>query len=341
MLSATTTGGHKKADVRDHSGLLQIDIDNVGGHQVENLRDRIGDDRHILAAWVSPSGQGVKAIMRIPVNIERHRAAFEAAEDYMRENYGMTIDPACKDIARLCYVSHDTEISVNEDALTLEVPEPQKSVAAGVVAGAQGGVPLHLHNKSLTLHNKIFSDWARLPSLYQNLVTKRYGQPQRGMRNALVMREMVPFFFSALSPVIATAFAEEFYKQNDAVFSDYKFDTYVSEVKCILIGCEQSYPPLLTEAERAAYISLEDDNQRAAFRIARSLSKCESNANLPPPLFHLSCASLGARMGIYDMVAWRILKRFVAMGIIQLEESGMKRAKGQQGIATVYRWKLG
>ncbi|WP_294401777.1 phage/plasmid primase, P4 family [Prosthecobacter sp.] len=120
MLSGSTRGGHKGSDVLEHSGLLQIDLDHVGNAAA--LRDRIGKDQHILAAWISPSGDGVKAIMRIPPDIQRHKVAFEAAMEYMRETYDEAIDEKCSDSSRLCFVCYDPALVSNPDAVSLEVP---------------------------------------------------------------------------------------------------------------------------------------------------------------------------------------------------------------------------
>lgn len=120
MLSGTTRGGHKASDVLEHSGLLQIDLDHVGNAAA--LRDRIGKDQHILAAWISPSGDGVKAIMRIPPDIARHKDAFLAAADHMYRTHALKIDPACSDVSRLCFVSSDPGLVTNPSAVPLEVP---------------------------------------------------------------------------------------------------------------------------------------------------------------------------------------------------------------------------
>ena len=120
MLSGTTQGGHKAADLLEHSGLLQIDLDHVG--DAAALRNQIVKDRHILAAWISPSGDGVKAIMRIPPDIARHKDAFLAAADHMYRTYSLKIDPSCSDVSRLCFVSFDPWLVTNPSAVPLEVP---------------------------------------------------------------------------------------------------------------------------------------------------------------------------------------------------------------------------
>lgn len=349
MISVITNGGRKKTDVLEHSGLLQIDIDKVGSKEAPDVRDRIGEDRHILAAWISPSGDGVKAIMLIPASIEHHKAAFSVAADYMWEKYGQEIDRACSDVNRPCYVSHDPGLVENLGAVPLKVCVPTaraKTVKkANEQPGGDSATSYVLHNNHV-LHNKpalkhqIFSDFEGLAVLYQKLVAKRYAKPQRGVRNNLVMKEIVPLCVFAVAPEIAAAFAEEFYKQNEDVFSDYDFKEYMHQVWNVIEGCKTTFPEHLTERECAAYELLQDEKKKTAFRIARSLSKCGSDPNFPPPIFHLAHGHLAERLGTYAMDAWRIMGELEKLGILKTEAPGVKRTKGQPGRSTVWRWLL-
>jgi len=335
MVSGTTTGGHKAADVIEHSGLLQIDVDKVGADKVSNLRDRIGDDKHILAAWISPSGDGVKAIIRIPASVSGHKPAFAAAVDYMRESFGVQIDEKCSDVGRLCFVSHDPDLVVNHDAIPLELL---------TVLDAQ--TCTHNSSESLSpesyvLCNNLFLDFPDLKPLYFKLVHGRIGKPQRGERNA-AMVEIVASMFCVVSPFFVLAFAEEFYHQHASVFSDYDFQMYQREALAVLEGCHTSYPEKrLNAAEREAYAALTDERSQTAFRIAQSLAMCESQADFPPPLFFLSCEELRMRMKVFKMEAWRTLKKLEKAGIMKTEVAGKVWTKGNEhATATVWRWML-
>jgi hypothetical protein len=335
MLSGTTKSGHKAADVIEHSGLLQIDVDKVGAVQVANLRDRIGEDKHILAAWISPSGDGVKAIMRIPAITAGHKAAFAAAVDYMRETHAKEIDEKCSDVGRLCFVSHDPALVVNLDAVPLEVS------AAFDEPARPDNSSKSLSPESYVLCNSLFIDFPDLKPLYFKLVHGRIGKPQRGERNA-AMVEIVSSMFCVVSPFFALAFAEEFYRQHAETFSDYDFQTYQREALAVLEGCHASYPEKrLNTAERAAYAALTDERSQTAFRIAQSLALCESQADFPPPLFFLSCEELRTRMKVFKMEAWRTLKKLEKAGIIKTEVAGKVWTKGNEhATATVWRWML-
>ena len=335
MLSGTTRGGHKASDVIEHSGLLQIDVDKIGADKVGDLRDRIGDDRHIQAAWISPSGDGVKAIMRIPASIEGHKAAFAAASEYMEQVYCVKIDASCSDVGRLCFVSHDPDLVVNDDAVPLEVSiefdEPVSSPNSSEL----------LSPESCSLCNSLFLDFPDLKPLYFKHVHGRIGKPQRGERNA-AMVEIVASMFCVVSPFFVLAFAEEFYHQHASVFSDYDFQMYQREALAVLEGCHASYlEKRLNAAEREAYAALTDERSQTAFRITQSLAHCESKADFPPPLFFLSCEELRTRMKVFKMEAWRTLKKLEKAGIIKEEIKGKVWEKeNKHAKATVWRWML-
>jgi hypothetical protein len=112
-ISGTADGKRAKAIEEgrfSHSGLLQLDFDaadNVGW-TVEEIVEILQAEPRIVAAFVSPSGHGVKGIARIPVckTKDEHVAAFAAARNHFRA-HNLTIDEACKDPVRLMFVSHD------------------------------------------------------------------------------------------------------------------------------------------------------------------------------------------------------------------------------------------
>jgi hypothetical protein len=118
-----------------HSGLLQLDFDaadNVGW-TVEEIVEILRAEPRIVAAFVSPSGAGVKGIARIPIctTKDQHVAAFVAARNHFRQ-HNLTIDEACKDPVRLMFVSHDPGAWLDLDRTAMfepvaAEPEPLKA----------------------------------------------------------------------------------------------------------------------------------------------------------------------------------------------------------------------
>ena len=87
----------------EHSGFICLDFDGIDN------REELAADRFIYACWLSPSGNGVKALVRIPT--EDHYGSFLALEKRYPK-----LDKACKDVSRVCYESYDPDLWVNEEA---------------------------------------------------------------------------------------------------------------------------------------------------------------------------------------------------------------------------------
>jgi hypothetical protein len=112
--------GRRKAAVNEgrfqHSGLLQIDLDakDNPGWTVHEMREVLQADPRMVAVFITPSGQGVKGVARIPTDAANHKAAFLAAEAYFK-TINLKIDASCKDPVRLCFVSHDPDAWLRMD----------------------------------------------------------------------------------------------------------------------------------------------------------------------------------------------------------------------------------
>lgn len=87
----------------EHSGLICLDFDHMDN------REELAADEFILACWLSPSGNGVKALVKIPG--DDHYGSFLALEKRYPK-----LDRACKDVSRVCYESYDPDIWINEGA---------------------------------------------------------------------------------------------------------------------------------------------------------------------------------------------------------------------------------
>ena len=114
------------ASLVKHSGLLCADLDSVGERLSETRRNLVTSP-HLFALFLSPSGDGLKAVFRVPADASKHAASFLTIEKHLPELTGFDIDQACKDVARLCFLAYDPEIYINENAVEIEpFPEVEK-----------------------------------------------------------------------------------------------------------------------------------------------------------------------------------------------------------------------
>jgi hypothetical protein len=92
----------------EHSGYIVLDFDNVG-----ELRDKQTDiisKAFVYACWVSPSGNGLKALVKISSH-KKHREHFQALQEEFIDIDRSGINPS-----RVCYESFDSEIYINKEA---------------------------------------------------------------------------------------------------------------------------------------------------------------------------------------------------------------------------------
>ena len=96
------------AQLITHSGYIVLDFDNV--FELRDKQNEIISNPFIYACWVSPSGNGLKALVKIASG-SKHREHFQALQEVFPE-----IDRSGINVSRVCYESYDTEIYINEKA---------------------------------------------------------------------------------------------------------------------------------------------------------------------------------------------------------------------------------
>jgi hypothetical protein len=138
QLSAVTFSGEfaqRKADgLTKHSGFLTLDFDDVP--DIDGAKKSLSTDEFVYAVFISPSGNGLKCLVRI--DGERHRESFTQLSAHFKERHGLTADPSGKDVSRLCFVSHDAELYLNENSKTfIAIDEPQTPVPLAPVGRLQ------------------------------------------------------------------------------------------------------------------------------------------------------------------------------------------------------------
>lgn len=97
----------------DHSGFIVLDFDHI---DVASSKSLLATDPYVYSCWVSPSGDGLKALVRI-TNPERHRDHFRSLVTYFSKQYNLQVDESGINESRACFESYDPDISINDDAI--------------------------------------------------------------------------------------------------------------------------------------------------------------------------------------------------------------------------------
>lgn len=103
----------KASQVSVYNNLMILDIDHISIDELSNIKEFLIADKYILSFWDSPSGKGIKCLVRINNHYEKHRAVFNSLTKYFFEKYQIELDPSGKDISRLCFSSWDENLFYN------------------------------------------------------------------------------------------------------------------------------------------------------------------------------------------------------------------------------------
>jgi hypothetical protein len=97
-----------------HSGLICLDFDGYQ-KQKELLQDKenLSKNKYVFSVFISPSGNGLKVLVKIPADPENHTNYFNSLEKYFNSPY---FDKTSKNLSRVCYESYDPLIHFNENS---------------------------------------------------------------------------------------------------------------------------------------------------------------------------------------------------------------------------------
>ncbi len=118
-VSGVFQSGHADANLIMHSGLMQMDFDFKDFSKTKTLgevRSILQDDPFTHVGFISPSGNGYKVFVLVEPSEMFHRVIYDCFKLYYLEKYELRVDPSCKNVGRLCFLSYDPEIYVNKYA---------------------------------------------------------------------------------------------------------------------------------------------------------------------------------------------------------------------------------
>lgn len=121
-----TFSSRKDDGLLKHSGLLTIDFDHV--EDVAELKLKLLQDEYLATElmYVSPSGDGIKCIIKIDLSTSTHKEYFEGVASYIKATYSIEIDESGKDVSRACFLCYDPDVYINPNYLGEGTPKPTK-----------------------------------------------------------------------------------------------------------------------------------------------------------------------------------------------------------------------
>lgn len=358
--------GPKSEDLRRHSGLILLDLDNLGT-DVNRVAEALKLDPTVLASFRSPRGNGLKVLIAAEAHDEAsHRACFAAAKDHFDSRLNLPseakIDPASGSPSSNCFLSHDRAAWWREKGTvllfstptnviqTLQSPistetdrkEKEKEEVLSGNSVLHGSELRSSHQQRARERRAAESLFAALPLPLQDLFTRWIGnrRPIRGARHDYLLKT-IPGAIHVVSIPVLHAFLVLHHDLHVGTWSTSR-EKHLAEIDRLIRDVENRYVGSLPDAAREFYQAA-SETQRAAFRICRDLARRSDGE------FFLSCPSLAPRLGQASRplgggncnTAKRALTVLTCEGFLDEVRRGERLSAmnaGQRLRATEWRW---
>ena len=110
----------KTDNLVSYSGMLILDLDDLSPIRLNEVRAIVEAIPYTYLSFVSPSGFGLKAVVKVNATVEQHKIAYEQVKKYYEEETMEKFDKT-SDVARLTYISYDPDTFLNEESAVFQV----------------------------------------------------------------------------------------------------------------------------------------------------------------------------------------------------------------------------
>ena len=114
--SGKFVGGRKLEFLTQYSQTIILDIDKLAPEELTKATHEANQSEFTLASFISPSGNGLKILVKIATPKTAHKETFLKVQAYYEDILKLEIDKSGKDLTRLCFYSYDEKLYFNPDA---------------------------------------------------------------------------------------------------------------------------------------------------------------------------------------------------------------------------------
>ena len=118
--SGKFVGGRKLEFLADYSNCIILDIDKLSAADLQNAKHLANQSEFTFASFISPSGNGLKILIKINSGKADHKEAFLLVQAHYEIILKLEIDKSGKDVTRLCFYSWDENLYLNENSKIFE-----------------------------------------------------------------------------------------------------------------------------------------------------------------------------------------------------------------------------
>ena len=130
--SGKFVGGRKLEFLAEYSNCIILDIDKLSTNDLQKSKSIAAQSEFTYACFISPSGNGLKILVKIDTSKTEHKETFLKVQAYYEIILKLEIDKSGKDVTRLCFYSWDENLYLNENA-SVFASEAKEAVIANEV----------------------------------------------------------------------------------------------------------------------------------------------------------------------------------------------------------------
>lgn len=116
--SGKFVGGRKLEFLTEYSKFIILDIDKLSKNDLQKSKSIAAQSEFTYAYFISPSGNGLKILVKIETPKTEHKETFLKVQAYYENILKLEIDKSGKDLTRLCFYSWDENLYLNENSKT-------------------------------------------------------------------------------------------------------------------------------------------------------------------------------------------------------------------------------
>lgn len=135
----------KDTKIKNYSYICVLDFDDLDVSIIETIKNELFKNKYIFAIWISPSGTGLKALIRFDlsnINIVNtsdfeiiHKEAYCQFRKSVSFYNNIQLDTTGSNISRMCYVSYDPNLLIKETFSPFVVTQPQITLPTQIITG--------------------------------------------------------------------------------------------------------------------------------------------------------------------------------------------------------------
>lgn len=117
-------GGRTADKLQIYSNIICLDLDNLSNDKVVPVKDIIAGSDFTLAVFLSPRGNGLKILVKVNTGSNYHKEAYSQVVKYYSRLTKEKFDEKTNDVARLMFLSFDSDLYHYPDSDIFQVVTP-------------------------------------------------------------------------------------------------------------------------------------------------------------------------------------------------------------------------